>query len=138
MILFSHVSCYDLFQIAMCMEDGGFKGSDATGNYLILKNSNGEEVSIDLVQVKKAAIVLRILSHTIKKGILILLSREPNLTVTSIYQKMNLEQSLVSQHLAALRRAGIVTASRQGKHTRYDINTGRLLQLYLHATRMLE
>jgi DNA-binding transcriptional ArsR family regulator len=44
------------------------------------------------------------------------------ITVTEIYVHLRLEQSVASQHLAILRRAGIVKTERDGKFIFYSIN----------------
>jgi len=51
------------------------------------------------------------------------------MTVTSIYIKLRLEQSVASQHLAILRRAGVVITERQGKFIYYSLDQDRLTQI---------
>jgi len=51
------------------------------------------------------------------------------MTVTDIYIKLRLEQSVASQHLAILRRAGVVITERQGKFIYYSLNNERLEQI---------
>ncbi|MCL4132917.1 UNVERIFIED_CONTAM: hypothetical protein GTU68_015212 [Idotea baltica] len=51
------------------------------------------------------------------------------MTVTDIYIKLRLEQSVASQHLAILRRAGVVITERQGKFIYYSLNNERLDQI---------
>ncbi|RYD71282.1 MAG: transcriptional regulator, partial [Sphingobacteriales bacterium] len=48
------------------------------------------------------------------------------ITVTEIYVRLRLEQSVASQHLAILRRAGIVTTQRDGKFIYYTVNYKRI------------
>jgi len=52
-----------------------------------------------------------------------------NVTVTDIYIKLRLEQSVASQHLAILRRAGVVITERQGKFIYYSLDKDRLAQI---------
>jgi len=56
------------------------------------------------------------------------------MTVTDIYIKLRLEQSVASQHLALLRRAGIVVTSRDGKFIYYSVDVSRLDEI----SRLLE
>jgi len=42
---------------------------------------------------------------------------------------LRLEQSVASQHLAILRRAGVVITDRQGKFIYYSLDRGRLTQI---------
>jgi len=51
------------------------------------------------------------------------------MTVTDIYIKLRLEQSVASQHLAILRRAGVVATDRHGKFIYYSLDKDRLAQI---------
>ncbi|MFI5134814.1 MAG: ArsR/SmtB family transcription factor, partial [Chitinophagales bacterium] len=51
------------------------------------------------------------------------------ITVTELYNRLNLEQSVASQHLAILRKAGAVKTNRDGKFIFYSINDKRLNDL---------
>ena len=51
------------------------------------------------------------------------------MTVTDIYIKLRLEQSVASQHLAILRRAGVVVTDRDGKFINYSLDRNRLAQI---------
>ncbi len=44
------------------------------------------------------------------------------MVVTDIYATLRLEQSVASQHLAILRKAGFVTTEREGKKIHYRVN----------------
>jgi DNA-binding transcriptional ArsR family regulator len=86
----------------------------------------GEQVTIDLLNVKKAALTLRALNHKLRQQILKLIDEQGKMTVTEIYVKLRLEQSVASQHLAILRKAGFVNTTRDGKFIYYSVNTSRL------------
>lgn len=83
-------------------------------------------LSIDYHNIKKAALILRSLNHKLRQQILKIISEDNKITVTEIYVKLRLEQSVASQHLAILRKAGIVTTQREGKFIYYTINTSRV------------
>jgi DNA-binding transcriptional ArsR family regulator len=102
-------------------------------NHLLVKQADGETIKIDFLQVKKAAITLRALNHKLRQQIMRLLEEQQRMTVTEIYVQLRLEQSVASQHLAILRRAGIVETFRDGKYISYSINTNRLAQLNKHV-----
>ena len=55
-----------------------------------------------------------------------LIDEQGKMTVTDLYLKLRLEQSVASQHLAILRKAAIVKTVRNGKFIFYSINTERL------------
>ena len=58
-----------------------------------------------------------------------LIDEHKKVTVTEIYVKLRLEQSVASQHLAILRRASIVTTIREGKFIYYAVDYNRLEQI---------
>jgi len=59
------------------------------------------------------------------------------MTVTEIYVKLRLEQSVASQHLAILRRAGIVITTREGKFIFYTVDYNRLEQINLFVEQLV-
>ncbi|MEO6455460.1 MAG: metalloregulator ArsR/SmtB family transcription factor [Ginsengibacter sp.] len=83
-------------------------------------------LSIDYHNIKKAALILRSLNHKLRQQILRIINEDNRITVTEIYVKLRLEQSVASQHLAILRKAGIVSTQREGKFIFYGINTLRV------------
>jgi ArsR family transcriptional regulator, virulence genes transcriptional regulator len=98
-------------------------------NFLIIQEKGGDQVKIDFLQVKKAAITLRAINHKLRQQIMRLLQENQRMTVTEIYVQLRLEQSVASQHLAILRRAGIVQTFREGKFISYSINEERLIHI---------
>jgi DNA-binding transcriptional ArsR family regulator len=89
-------------------------------------NVTPDTLKINFHNLKKAALVLRSLNHKLRQQILALIETEKRITVTEIYVRMRLEQSVASQHLAILRRAGIVTTQRDGKFIYYTVNHKRI------------
>jgi DNA-binding transcriptional ArsR family regulator len=95
-----------------------------------LQLSNGKSpVKVDLLHSKKAAMILRALNHKLRQQIVKLIDEQQKMTVTNIYVKLRLEQSVASQHLAILRRAGIVVTTREGKYIYYTVDYDRLEQV---------
>ncbi len=92
------------------------------------KPGNNEEnaLHINYYNVKKTSIVLRSLNHKLRQQIIKTIHENDKLMVTDIYVKLRLEQSVASQHLAILRRAGIVSTKREGKFIYYTINKQRV------------
>lgn len=86
-------------------------------------------LQIDTVTLKKSALVIRAVNHKLRNVILQLLHQKEKLSVTDVYQTLRLEQSVASQHLAILRRAGIVKATRNGKYIYYEVNYERLREV---------
>lgn len=91
---------------------------------------NGQApLKVDLLHSKKAAMILRALNHKLRQQIVKLIDEQQKMTVTEIYVKLRLEQSVASQHLAILRRAGIVITTREGKFIFYTVDYTRLEQV---------
>jgi len=88
-----------------------------------------DSLKINFHNLKKAAMVLRALNHKLRQQILSLIESEKKITVTEIYVRMRLEQSVASQHLAILRRAGIVSTQRDGKFIYYTVNHKRVEEI---------
>ena len=86
-------------------------------------------VKIDYLNVKKAALVLRALNHKLRQQMIKMLEENNKMTVTDLYIQLRLEQSVASQHLAILRRAGIVKTERDGKYIYYRVNEDRVTQI---------
>ena len=100
-----------------------------SSNYwMILNAHDGEDtaVKVDFINLKKAAMILRALNHKLRQQIVRILDEHKKLTVTELYIHLRLEQSVASQHLAILRRAGIVKTERDGKFIHYTINPDRI------------
>src|SRR5215813_13985735 len=102
-------------------------------NYMLTLNTttpeNGESLNVDLHNLKKASLVLRAINHKLRQQILKLIDEQGKITVTEIYVKLRLEQSVASQHLAILRKAGFVKTERDGKFIYYTVNPERIEDL---------
>jgi DNA-binding transcriptional ArsR family regulator len=93
-------------------------------------NSAGDPLqNIDYLRIKKAALVLRALNHKLRQQIIKTIHDQKRITVTELYVKLRLEQSVASQHLAILRKADIVTTVREGKFIFYAINEERIAEI---------
>ncbi len=94
-------------------------------NLVELKH-NDIPVSIHTIKTKKALLNIRAINHKLRLQILEILDENKGITVTDIFIKLRIEQSVASQHLAALRRAGFVKTTRKGKFIYYTVNYERL------------
>jgi DNA-binding transcriptional ArsR family regulator len=88
-----------------------------------LKNSAS---SLNHLSVKKVSLIFRALNHKLRQEILKFIEKHGKLSVTEIYVELRLDQSVASQHLAILRRAGLLTTSREGKYVYYKVNDSKL------------
>ncbi|HEY0299114.1 MAG TPA: metalloregulator ArsR/SmtB family transcription factor [Arachidicoccus sp.] len=101
-----------------------------TAQSIVIKSpASSEEITIDFLRMKKAALILRAINHKLRLQIVKLIQEQQKITVTEIYVKLRLEQSVVSQHLAILRRANLVVTQRDGKFIYYTINYARTKEL---------
>jgi len=98
-------------------------------NETVTLKKGGGSVQLDYTELRKAVLVLRAVNHKLRQRIIDLLETGETMTVTDIYIKLRLEQSVASQHLAILRRAGVVITERQGKFIYYSLNNERLEQI---------
>jgi len=92
-------------------------------------NSKENGLEIELDELKKAALTLRAINHKVRQNILNLIHKNKEVTVSEIYNRLKLEQSLTSAHLAVLRKAGIVRTRRQGQSIHYSINYNHIKQI---------
>ena len=92
--------------------------------------STSRELKVDILQLKKAALVLRAINHKLRQQVMKLIYQNGKMTVTEIYIKLRLEQSVASQHLAILRKAGFVNTTRDGKFIYYSVNNERLREVH--------
>lgn len=99
-----------------------------TSNTLVIRKDEGsaDQIRLDYVAVKSAAMTLRAINHKLRQQIIKLLNEHKTMKVTEIYVKLRLEQSVASQHLAILRRANIVNTIRDGKFIHYSLNPEKI------------
>ncbi len=98
------------------------------GETIVLKKGK-QEIQLDYAELRKAVLVLRAINHKLRQRMIDLLEEYEKMTVTDIYIKLRLEQSVASQHLAILRRAGVVSTERDGKFIYYGLDKDRLSQI---------
>ena len=95
---------------------------------IILKKGK-KEIELDYAELRKAVLVLRAVNHKLRQQMIALLEENERMTVTDLYIKLRLEQSVASQHLAILRRAGVVVTERHGKFIYYRVAADRIGQI---------
>jgi len=101
----------------------------AQSNSILLLANSDISIKVDLIQLKKSAAILRALNHKLRQQIIKLLNESKKMTVTEIYVKLRLEQSVASQHLAILRIAQLVSTKRDGKFIFYSVNYERINEI---------
>lgn len=86
----------------------------------------GNPLKLEYKNLRKTVLVLRAVNHKLRLKIIKMLTDKEQMSVTEIYVKLRLEQSVASQHLAIMRRAGVVKTARSGKNIFYSLNQERL------------
>lgn len=87
------------------------------------------ELRIDYQVLRKSVLVLRAVNHKLRQEMIKIIEAEGKITVTELYIKLRLEQSVASQHLALLRRAGVVITTREGKFIYYSVDKSRIKEI---------
>jgi DNA-binding transcriptional ArsR family regulator len=88
------------------------------------------ELVIDTMSTRKAALIFRAINHPLRQQMLKVIHRKREMTVTELYIILRLEQSVASQHLAILRKAGMVSTERRAKNIFYSVNYKQLDHLH--------
>ena len=98
-------------------------------------NASAGHVRSDPVYVVKAQL-FRVLGHPLRIRILEVLS-DGERTVGDLQAELELDSSSTSQHLAALRRQGVLDSRRVGTSVYYRIRDPRVSQLLVVAKQIL-
>jgi len=98
--------------------------------YVAHLNSKGDDpIMINYLHAKKSLYILRSINHKLRQDILKLIDSHENITVTEVYTALKIEQSVASQHLALMRRAGIVETRKEGKYIYYKPNYQKIKEV---------
>ncbi len=65
---------------------------------------------------------LRAIAHPIRIAIIDLLYNNGEMTVTSIYEQLKIEQAIASHHLRILKSKDVVNVERDGKNSLYSLS----------------
>ncbi|MCG8328185.1 MAG: metalloregulator ArsR/SmtB family transcription factor [Chitinophagales bacterium] len=96
------------------------------------------KVSISNERLEASAEVLRAVAHPLRMKILEFIDKNDEINVNKIYNTLNLEQSITSQHLRILRLAGLVITQRDGKYIHYSIDYDKLANVVGSVNSFLE
>ena len=72
-------------------------------------------------RIERASKMLKSISHPLRMSMVDLLITEKEMNVSGIQERLKLEQAVVSQHLAVLKKEGIVGVKKEGKNCYYFI-----------------
>lgn len=80
-------------------------------------------------QLESAGEIIRALAHPLRLKIINFIDKNPATNVNNIYNSLQLEQSITSQHLRILRLANLVNSDRDGKEIRYSVNIEKIKKI---------
>lgn len=80
---------------------------------------------------------LRAIAHPIRIAIIDLLFTSGQLTVTEIYQKLNIEQAIASHHLRILKNRRVVNVQREGKNSLYSLTKEEFYEIVKTLTKVI-
>ncbi|MBK7958667.1 MAG: helix-turn-helix transcriptional regulator [Bacteroidetes bacterium] len=96
---------------------------------IVVKKNAKETIKIDYNTLRKSVLTLRAINHPLRKEMIQKVEEKQKMTVTELYVGLKLEQSVASQHLAILRKAGVLSTTRDGKFIFYTVNKERLEEI---------
>lgn len=106
-----------------CQSNGIFNQIIKNNKPIIMNELKLGAVTVNLLDTKKAQGIFRALNHKLRQQIMLAIEEGTGkATVTDLYVKLRLEQSVCSQHLGIIRKVGLVKATRDGKCIFYSIN----------------
>ena len=76
----------------------------------------------NLAALKKANLITKALSNVTRQKVVSLLLKSGNLRVIDLCNELNVEQTVMSQHLSILRETKLVISRRTGKSVQYEVN----------------
>lgn len=83
----------------------------------------------DFKFLENATETLRAIAHPTRIAILDLLAKNDILTVTEIYEHLQIEQAVASHHLRILKGKNVVKLERSGKNTLYSLTNTDFFQI---------
>jgi len=86
------------------------------------------KTKLDVDKLEMAASKLRSMAHPMRIAIIDLLM-DKQLSVTEIYEKLNIEQASASHHLNILKSKGVLVSKRNGKKIFYSLKSTTLAEI---------
>lgn len=87
-------------------------------------------LELDEKLLQRSVLLFRAINHKLRQQVLWYIHEKKEATVTEIYIRFRLEQSITSQHLAILRKQGFVKTRRDGKCIYYSVNYMKLSNVH--------
>jgi DNA-binding transcriptional ArsR family regulator len=84
------------------------------------------ELAIDNNLMSSGRRLFRAINHPLRQRIIELIHKSRRITVTDLYRKLNIEQSVASQHLAILRHERFLKTTRHKRFVFYSVDYKRI------------
>ena len=87
-------------------------------------------------QIIQSAVLLKSIGHPIRVQIIIALSEKSVMTVTQLSDYLNIDQPVMSLHLAVLRNQHVIQVQKEGKKSFYsieDISVKQIINIIYHS-----
>ncbi|MBN1338074.1 MAG: winged helix-turn-helix transcriptional regulator [Bacteroidales bacterium] len=84
---------------------------------------------LDINKLEMAASKLRAIAHPMRIAVIDLLNENKKLSVTEIYNRLDIEQASASHHLNILKNKGILNSKREGKKIYYSLKSVTLTEI---------
>jgi ArsR family transcriptional regulator len=86
------------------------------------------QVTLDAAEIGRTAEMIRVLGHPVRLRLVEALERGER-CVSELQDAVGAPQAIVSQQLAKMRAAGIVSCRREGTNVRYSVADARVLRV---------
>jgi DNA-binding transcriptional ArsR family regulator len=79
--------------------------------------------------MQKTSELLKAIAHPIRLEIISLLGKQSSMSVTEIFNALEIEQAVASHHLAILKSKGVLKSDRAGKNCHYALTNPCYLEI---------
>lgn len=95
-------------------------------------------ISLNHEQLEKATEIIKAIHSPLRQRILQLIFKHGKRSVKEIYLELDLPQAIVSQHLALLKSAGLVSDQRDGKYSVYSANYVGIEKIIAYTQQLID
>lgn len=87
------------------------------------------KINLDIAKLENAASKLRAMAHPMRIAIIDMLNEVDMMSVTEIYERLEIEQASASHHLNILKNKGVLVSKRDGKKIFYALKSKTINQI---------
>ena len=87
------------------------------------------DMGLSIEKMEKVAFILKTTAHPTRIAIVQLLAAHDSLSVSDISERLSVEQSLLSHHLAGMKLKGILSSTRDGKNIYYALKMREVIDV---------